>query len=675
MDVNIYGTRHMLELAKEKKVISFLYLSTSEVYGDPPENFVPTSEDYWGNVSCTGPRACYDESKRVAETLCFNFFHLYNLPIKITRTFNAYGPKLGLNDGRVIPDFIKNIINNGPITLLSEGHDKRSFCYVSDNITGQFKVLLSNKNGEVFNIGNTQEVSMIELANKLIEISGRKSEIIKKKSTDKDYNTDSPKRRCPNITKANNMLGFCPKVSIEEGLSRTLRWHLNERKPINISVLGAGYVGLLTALSFADKGHNVTIIEKDSDRVRKINNGECPFYEPGLSEMLKRNIGKRLFASEDLNSILLTDITFVAVGTPQIDSGIDLSQIREASVNIGKILSKKSEMHHIIVKSTVLPGTTEETIIPIILEKSGKSENDIGFGMNPEFLAEGTAVEDVINPGRIVIGSTNANTIKILKKIYKDFNAPIVLTNIRTAEMIKYASNSLLATLISFSNEIADISELKKGIDAKEVLEAVHLDKRLTPDIDNQRIRPGILSFLMAGCGFGGSCFPKDLQALKQYATDNEYEPKIISKTIEINKSRYLKIIQILKSELKELSGKRITILGLSFKPNTDDIRESPAIPLIKRLIKENAHIIAYDPKAIQNMKRYFKDIEYASNLKNAISGSDAAVLVTSWKEFVDASPDFFLENMRNPLLIDGRRALNRFLFEKKLNYRAIGLT
>ncbi|MFH1247331.1 MAG: NAD-dependent epimerase/dehydratase family protein [Candidatus Micrarchaeota archaeon] len=226
IDVNVAGTRNLLELAKEKNVKSFLYLGTSEVYGDPFPQFIPTPETYLGNVSCTGPRACYDESKRLAETLCMIYREKFNVPVKITRTFNAYGPRLSINDKRVIPDFAKDSLDGKQIVMYSDGTPTRSFCYVSDNISAQFSVLLSDFNGEVFNVGNNeQEISMRDLAEKIRKIAGNPNAIKFAKNEDKAYTTDNPQRRCPNIDKIKKMIGWTPKVSLDSGLTQTINWY------------------------------------------------------------------------------------------------------------------------------------------------------------------------------------------------------------------------------------------------------------------------------------------------------------------------------------------------------------------------------------------------------------------------------------------------------------------
>ncbi len=334
---------------------------------------------------------------------------------------------------------------------------------------------------------------------------------------------------------------------------------------MKISIIGAGYVGLVTGLVFAEKGHEVVCVDYLADKVKKINEGKCPVHESGLDDLLKKNIGKRFSASTDLRkAVLESEISFICVGTPNKNGNVDLSFLESAARDVGAALKDKKEYHAVVVKSTVLPGTTEEVILPKLIESSGKKVGEFGIAMNPEFLAEGSAVKDALEPGRIVIGSLDVKTRSLLEKLYYGFNAPKVHTNIKTAEMIKYASNSLLANLISFSNEIANISELKGGIDVKEVMEAVHLDKRLTPRINGEIIKPGILSFLMAGCGFGGSCFPKDVEALNRMALAYTVLGK--SKSA---KSTYQKVLEI--DPLNSIALKNIKKIKVDSSDNSGD--------------------------------------------------------------------------------------------------------
>ena len=416
---------------------------------------------------------------------------------------------------------------------------------------------------------------------------------------------------------------------------------------MNISIIGIGYVGLVTGACFAKLGHNVTYVDVIKEKVDLINNKKSPIYEEGLEEILQENVGKNLSATLDLKkTVLSTDITFICVGTPSKEDGsIDLKYIKESAEQIGKILKEKEGYHLIVVKSTVIPGTTEK-VRDIIEKFSGKK--DFGICMNPEFLREGKAVYDFLNPDRIVIGEYDKKSGDILYELYKDFSSPILRVDLKTAEMIKYASNAFLATKISFINEIGNICK-KLGIDVYKVAEAIGLDSRISP------------KFLNAGCGFGGSCFPKDVKALVAKAKNLKYNPVLLESVLKVNKDQPLKMIELLKNKIEKLENKKIGVLGLAFKPNTDDIRESPAIMIINELIKENSIVYAYDPKAMKNMKKIFPNINYEDDAQKVIDSSEAVLIVTEWEEFKNL-------DYKEKIIIDGRKVLER----KDINYEGI---
>ncbi len=415
---------------------------------------------------------------------------------------------------------------------------------------------------------------------------------------------------------------------------------------MNISIIGTGYVGLCTGIGLCLKGHNVICVDIQEEKVKKINNGVPPFYERGLEEKLKICLKKNLFkATTDVKyAIENSEITFITVGTPQKEDGsIDLSQIESCTKSISEHISDK-EYHTIIVKSTVLPGTTEETIIPL-LEKSGKKVGkDFGICMNPEFLREGSALNDFLNPDRIIIGEYDKKSGDVLEKIYESFEAPILRTDLKTAEMIKYASNSFLATKVSFINEIGNICKML-GIDVYEVAKGLGLDKRISP------------KFLQAGCGFGGSCFPKDVAAIVSKANEIGYKPYLLESVLNTNKKQKRLIVEILKKKI-DLKNKKIAILGLAFKPGTDDIRESVAIDVIQELLNNKAKVYAYDPLAVENMKKLFLNVNY-TNIQEALKDADACLVLTDWPEFKNLTEnDFSL--MKNKIIIEGRRILDK---------------
>jgi len=681
---NILG--YMVKRNKEEKPVKgMLFFSSSEIYGDPTNGNIPTPETYRGNVSCTGPRACYDESKRFGETLCVNFSRVHNLPIKIARPFNNYGPGLASTDRRVVPDFANDILHDRDITVLSQGSPTRTFCYVADAIVGYIKILVKGKAAESYNIGvEKPEISMIDLAEKMKKIAakqfGYSGKVIKKISDDKNYLTDCPNRRCPQISKARKDLGYKPEVSLDEGLTNALLWY-QKNFFLKVSIVGTGYVGLVTGISLAELGNKVICVDNDQEKVSMIQNGKPPFFEEGIENLLKKVLKTGNFSvTSDLEkAVLESDVTIIAVGTPTVDNKIDLSFIKRSSEQIGKTLGKIDRYHVVAVKSTVLPGVTEKVVKPLLEKYSHKKVGDFGLCTNPEFLREGSALEDALHPDRIVIGQIDDKSGREFAKIYKKFSCPKIFTNLWTAELTKYAANSLLATLISYSNEIARISEGIGKVDVLDVWKGVHLDRRLSPYDGNTRIKPGILSYIMSGSGFGGSCFPKDTKALASFAKELNIKAPLINSVIDINRTQPYRVILLLKNVLgKTLKGKRVAVLGLSFKPDTDDTRESPSLVVINELISEGAKVICHDPMVYKKgIPKHLINLSvvFADSVQEAIKNTDAVVVITSWNEYIKLSPQFFKKYMKHPVVIDGRRIYNKNSFIKAgIVYKGIGL-
>lgn len=449
---------------------------------------------------------------------------------------------------------------------------------------------------------------------------------------------------------------------------------------MKIAIVGTGYVGLVTGISLALLNHKVFCVDNNEEKVSIIKSGQSPFYEPGMERLLKKVLKeKTLSVTGDLEkAVIESHVTIIAVGTPTVNNKIDLSFIKKASEEIGKALSKTKKYHVVAVKSTVVPGTTEKVIKPILERYSGKKNGEFGLCTNPEFLREGNAIEDALDPDRIVIGQIDNKSGKEFAKIYSKVSAVKIFTNLWTAEMTKYAANALLATLISYSNEIARISENAGNIDVIDVWKGVHLDRRLSPRHGIAQIKPGILSYIFSGCGFGGSCFPKDIKALASFADELGVGAPLIKSVIEINNTQPHRMILLLKDALgKKLKGKKIAVLGLTFKPNTDDIRESPAFPIIEELMKEGAKLAIHDPIAYKE-----KVPELLANLSplltdkvdETIKNADAVIIVTSWEEYKNLTPKFFKENMKSPVVIDGRRIYDKVLFlSNGIIYKGIG--
>jgi UDPglucose 6-dehydrogenase/GDP-mannose 6-dehydrogenase len=435
-------------------------------------------------------------------------------------------------------------------------------------------------------------------------------------------------------------------------------------------------VGLVTGACLADTGHRVICVDVDRDKVEKINRAIPPIFEKGLDELLKRNVGVNLRATTDLHaSVFETDLSLISVGTPFNGSEIDLTYIEQASRQIGEALRHKSDYHVVVVKSTVVPGTTDQVVRPLLERGSGKRAGpDFGLGMNPEFLREGEAIADFVSPGRIVIGGIDDASLDALEELYAPFKGVDVLrTNNKTAEMIKYTSNALLATLISFSNEIGNLCATLGGIDVVDVMRGVHLDERLSPILPNgERIVPGIVKYLAAGCGFGGSCFPKDVSALIAHGQKAGQSMSLLDAVMRVNKGQPQQILALLKKRFDSLKGLRVAVLGLAFKPGTDDIRESPAIPVIRHLLAEEATIKAYDPAARENAQSFFGNgnIGFYDDLSQTIEDTEAIVVLTRWEGFKDIAR--LLDGQASPpVVIDGRRMLDKHAIAR---YEGIGL-
>jgi UDPglucose 6-dehydrogenase len=443
---------------------------------------------------------------------------------------------------------------------------------------------------------------------------------------------------------------------------------------MNIAIIGTGYVGLVTGACFAEMGHRVICVDLDEQRVAAVNQGVPPIHEQGLPELMRRHIGHRLCATTDLAAAVgACDLTMIAVGTPLGQDGIDLSFVQEAAKQIGKALRDSSHYHVVVVKSTVVPGTTDGVVLPILEHSSGKRAGaDFGVGMNPEFLTEGQALDDFLRPDRIVLGGIDKRTIDVMEEMYGDFEGvPCLRTNTRAAEMIKYASNALLATMISFSNEIANLSSAVGGIDVVEVMEGVHESRYLTSAADGNLFKAPITSFLEAGCGFGGSCLPKDVNALIRYGQRAGVDMSMLEAVMHVNDGQPAVIMEILRSELCSLAGLRVAVLGLAFKPDTDDVRESPAIPVVEMLLNEGASVTIHDPVVAGAATVLFDGrVQVADSLEAAVADVHAVVLITRWEEYRRLG-DVISALDSQPLLVDGRRMLPPDAFAR---YRGIGL-
>ncbi len=431
---------------------------------------------------------------------------------------------------------------------------------------------------------------------------------------------------------------------------------------MRISVIGTGYVGLVSGVGFASVGHDVLCVDIDEEKVEMINRGEPPIYEKGLEELLGVLVtsGKLKATTDTARAVVKTDITFICVGTPSgEDGGQDLSYIEKAAEDVAEALAKKDDYHVVCVKSTVKPGTTDGLVLRA-LESSGKKVgDDFGLAMNPEFLREGIALKDFMEPDRVVIGALDKRSMEILAEVYKEFPAPKVYTDLRTAEMIKYVSNALLATKISFANEVSRICE-ETGIDVYDVMGGVGLDHRINRD------------FLNAGCGFGGSCFPKDVKALVKYAHELGMSSHLLDAVLEVNEEQPVHVIDMLERNMGSLEDKKVTVLGLAFKGGTDDIRETRALPMVKELVKRGSEVVGYDPEAMKNFSFVVDYIDYAGDLEEALEGADACIIQNDWQEFKELTSDDFAV-MKNKIVLDGRRLLDPSKLDG-VTYLGVGL-
>lgn len=410
-----------------------------------------------------------------------------------------------------------------------------------------------------------------------------------------------------------------------------------------IAVVGTGYVGLVSGTGLADFGHQVTCLDIDKDKIEILENDRLPIWEPGLLDLVRKNVkANRLKFSTDIaKGVQEAEIIFIAVGTPSADSGeADLSAVFAVAEMIGKNLNSHK---FVVTKSTVPVGTGAK--IREIIEKNAPAGTSFEVISNPEFLREGSAVYDFMHPDRVVIGCETEQGKKIMQEVYRSLyliETPFVFTNLPTAELIKYASNAFLATKITFINEIANICD-RVGADVHMVAKTMGQDGRISP------------KFLHPGPGFGGSCFPKDVRALAAIGRSTGYDTELLNAVLDVNQAQRYRMVDKLKKLLPELQGKTIALLGLAFKQRTDDVRESPALGIIERLKEEGAAIQAFDPAAMDEMKKHHPDLDYKDGIYECIEGADALVVATEWNEFRDLDFARVKELMKQPKLVDCR--------------------
>ncbi len=419
---------------------------------------------------------------------------------------------------------------------------------------------------------------------------------------------------------------------------------------MNVSIVGSGYVGTTVGACLADLGNDIWNVDIDEAVVAALNDGESPIHEPGLAELVAEHAGSRFRATTSYDVLPGTDLTMLAIQTPsEPDGGIDLSAVEAGIRSIGEALASTDEYHLVVIKSTVVPGTTDERLVPILEATSGKTVGeDLGVAVNPEFQREGSAVADFTNPDKVVVGTEDDERASaLLRELYDPFltgDTRLVETGRREAEMIKYANNAFLAAKVSLINDLGNICK-ELGVDAYEVADALGADHRI-----GER-------FLRSGVGWGGSCFPKDIKAIRHAAREAGYEPAMLDAAVAVNNEQPRRLLSLLDEHV-DVTGRRVAVLGLSFKPGTDDIRNSRAIPVIEGLRERGADVVAYDPVAAGEMRERVPDIEYADSAAAAIEGAHGAVVVTGWDEFGALDDEF--DAMATPVVVDGRNVLTR---------------
>ncbi|MBI2559361.1 UDP-glucose/GDP-mannose dehydrogenase family protein [Candidatus Woesearchaeota archaeon] len=420
---------------------------------------------------------------------------------------------------------------------------------------------------------------------------------------------------------------------------------------MKIAVVGAGYVGLVTGACFAEIGNDVVCVDIDKDKIRKLNSNIIPIFEPGLEEMVIKNkqAGRLSFANDLKRAIKESEIIFICVGTPPKENGeADLSYVD----NVARTIADVMDSYKVIVEKSTVPVETGNEVAKTI-RAYNKHKVDFDVVSNPEFLREGSAVKDFMNPDRIVVGCESEKAKNIMKKLYAPLKAPIIFTDIKSSEIIKHASNSFLATKISFINAIANICELA-GADVEKVAEGIGSDKRIGK------------AFLNAGIGYGGFCFPKDADAFVRIAEKLGYDFKLLKSVQEINNDQKKRFVKKIEKALWVVKGKTIGVLGLAFKPNTDDMRFAPSLDIITELQKDGAKIKAYDPKAMEKAKDFLKGITYCNNPYDVAKDADALVIVTEWNEFKELDLKRINGLMRHSLIVDGRNIYNPEMLKKE---------
>ena len=443
---------------------------------------------------------------------------------------------------------------------------------------------------------------------------------------------------------------------------------------MRLAVVGTGYVGLVSGVCLAAKGHDVICVDINPSIVSRLNAAEPTIYEKGLPELLSEvSDAGRFRATADLKAALDTaELVLVAVGTPSEGGKIDLRYVLGVAREIGEYMKAHDRHISVVVKSTVIPGTTDTVVRQALEEASGKKLGEFGLGMNPEFLREGEAIEDFAYPDRIVLGYEDAKTLERLEELYAPWDVDKVRVNTRTAELIKYANNALLATQISAINEIANLAAALGGIDVMDVVKGVHLDKRWAPITEGGRLSPQILTYLVPGCGFGGSCFPKDVQALRSQGVMHGLPMNMLNAVLDVNDVQPLQVTGIVEREIGSLKGRRVLLLGLAFKPHTDDVRESASLKIARALLDSGAEVSAHDPIAVDHFRKAFGAdagrISFVEDWSAAARQAEVVIIATAWPDYQPLAQ----LGLKDAVVFDARRAFRPAQFEGA-SYLTIG--
>ena len=442
-----------------------------------------------------------------------------------------------------------------------------------------------------------------------------------------------------------------------------------KRESESVSFIGLGYVGLCTAAVLASRGMKIIGVDIDGEKIAKLAKGETPLHEPRLASMLKSAIkNRRIQFTTDIDRVVEADVTFITVGTPSNQDGsISLTFVKKAAEDVGSAIRGADAYHLVVVKSTVIPGTTTGLVRPMLESSSGKPCGPkLGLCSNPEFLAEGSAITNTLHPDKIVIGANDEKSgdklVKLYQRIYRARKIPTIITNPTTAETIKYASNAFLATRVSTINTIANICQRLPSGDVETVAKAIGLDPRI-----------GSL-YLKAGPGYGGSCFHKDIQAFIAFSRGLDYDPVLLTAVEEVNRRQANEIVKLSRKLLGTLENRRIAVLGLAFKKDTDDVREAASLRVIEELVNNSASVSAYDPMAIENARKVLpQQVELATDSRSCLKGAECCILMTEWDEFRQLKPRAFKTLMRTPNIVDARRIRRQGDFQG-FNYLAVGL-